>query len=320
MENEIAIKQEMGVEGYYNMVVRDAKTLEVKRETGWFKNIITNIGLDRMSGNDGTSSFVNGFMSGGIAVGTGTNEPLPTDTTLQARKATTASILSTSYPYSGVVPYWSGIRRTWRFAQGVAAGNLTEVGLWLDNASPWRLGSRSLIKDASGNPTTLTVLSNEVLDVMYECRVYAQVGDVVSGPISILYTNYTFTMRACNCAGGYYYNLIRELAGGATYGYSQSYRVRTWTGPIGVVTGQPSGVAIDTGVVTTIANYSMGSYKRVHTFTLSTAQGNHTIRSIQFLEPNTPVAQWQFELDPPFVKDSTKTLTISVEFSWARRP
>ena len=317
MENEIAIKQEMGVEGYYNMVVRDAKTLKVKRETGWFKNIITNIGLDRMSGENG---YVFPFMASGVVVGTGTNPPLATDTVLQTVRNSTTSTLSTSYPYSGVAPYWSGMRRTWRFAQGAASGNLSEVGVLLTAGAPLSVGSRALIKDVAGNPTTLTVLSNEVLDVMYEVRIYAQTADVITGPISILDTNYTFTMRACNCAGGNYHQLVSGDTTLNDAGYRRSYRVRVWNGDIGAVTGQPTGTYIDTGVFTSPATYSYGSYKRAHTFTLATTQGNTTIRSFQFYEPDRPVAQWQFKIDPPFVKDSTKTLTITVEFSWARRP
>lgn len=317
MENEIVIKQELGIEGYFNMVVRDAETLEVKRETGWFRNIITNMGLDRMSGENGS---VNTFMATGVAVGTGTNPPLATDTLLQTFRASTGSVLSTSQPYSGVAPYWSGTRRTWRFAQGAASGNLTEVGILINGATPFYVGSRALIKDASGNPTTLTVLSNEVLDVMYEARVYAQVGDVVTGPIAILDTDYTFTMRACNCAGGNFHQLVSAQGNSSSGGYRQSYRVRVWSGPIGPATGQPSGTQNDTGAVTTPATYSYGSFKRAHTFTLTTAQGNITIKSFQLLEPNFPVAQWQFQIDPPFVKDTTKTLTITVEFTWMRRP
>lgn len=316
MENEIFIRQEMGIEGYFNMVVRDAETLEVKRETGWFKNIITNIGLDRMSGEN---TSVTAFMAIGVAVGTGTNTPLPTDTLLQTLRNTSGTVLSTSFPYSGVAPYWSGTRRTWRFPQGDASGNLTEVGILLNAPAPFYVGSRALIKDASGNPTTLTVLSNEVLDVMYEARVYAQVGDVVSGPINILGTGYTFTMRAANCAGGNYYHLVGTDNGSET-GMRHKYRVQVWSGPIGDATAQPSGTLIDTGAGTVAATYSTGSYKRAHTFTLSTAQGNMTIRSFKLHEPNDAVANWQFQIDPPFVKDTTKTLTITVEFSWMRRP
>jgi hypothetical protein len=58
---------------------------------------------------------------------------------------------------------------TWRFGEGIAAGNIAEVGLGWGNATLW---NRARIKDAQGKPTVITVFADEYLDVVSEIRVY----------------------------------------------------------------------------------------------------------------------------------------------------
>ena len=78
-------------------------------------------------------------------------------------------------------PYYRWAKVTWRFGQGVAAGNISEVGLGWGNSNLW---NRALIKDANGNPTTITVLSDEYLDVVSEIRDYPTLSS--SGSFNLL--------------------------------------------------------------------------------------------------------------------------------------
>ncbi len=85
-------------------------------------------------------------------VGSGNAAPAETDTALQARAST--SNINVQSNNSNVSPRYGWRRRTFRFAAGAAAGNLSEVGVgWTTTA----VFSRALILDGSGNPTTITV-------------------------------------------------------------------------------------------------------------------------------------------------------------------
>lgn len=134
------------------------------KETEEFHNLVLDTGLQRMGlGAWGTRCLV----------GTGNSSPVVSqtqlDNTLVGTNTVQATILSVN---TTTKPYYYSIQKTYRFGEGVAAGNLTEVGLgWpLSGQNPcW---NRALIKDANGNPTTLTVLPDEFLDVTVDIRIY----------------------------------------------------------------------------------------------------------------------------------------------------
>lgn len=69
---------------------------------------------------------------------------------------------------------WS--RRTASFSRGAAAGNISELttGQAANNTSAM---ARALVRDALGNPTTITVLSDEVLTMTWEWRKWWTVGE-----------------------------------------------------------------------------------------------------------------------------------------------
>lgn len=303
------VEQKFELEGLFNMVVRDARTMEIKRETGFFKNIITNSGLEILA----TKGGING-----CAVGTGNNTPLVTDTILQAQIArTTTAIGTTTYPSSAVSPYYSAIRRTYRFQEGAAAGNLSEVGiLHTDNgaSTPATLFSRSLIKDSSGNPTTITVLSNEILDVVYECRTYALETDIVVPGIIILGNSYTFTIRTAEAAAGNYYNVPD---GGMSSGLRMG--LSAYTGTIGPITGNTAGTLIGSADWGVTAAYVANSYTRKWAITFSLTQGNGTHASYRTSFDSSQRPVYQMAISPAFVKNNTMALTFNMSFSWSRK-
>src|SRR5690606_8740082 len=88
-----------------------------------FRNLLTDLGLDQMG--SGTENFRR------CAVGTGTAAPDVTDTTLQNQTAATISIQSQSNGNEGgaTAGAYGYHRRVFRFGQGVAAGNLAEIGI-----------------------------------------------------------------------------------------------------------------------------------------------------------------------------------------------
>ena len=300
--------QHYGLEGHFRMVRRKADTGEVVGDTGWFPNLITNGGLNRLGTGDP--------WAGGCVVGTGNATPLPTDTTLQAFRArTTVQAANPEYPYSTTSPYWSGSVRGWRFAEGAAAGNLTEVGVtWTLGTNP-AVFSRALIKDALGKPTTLTVLSNEILDVFYELRVYMQETDTVSPPINLLGTNHVFTMRAGNISGGGQYAPV-------TSGFASIFNnMAAYAAPLAANTSLPSGASAPGSVAS--QTYIDGSLQKTFVLSFSITQGNIAgdapHQSYRLYSSGSGALQYQIGISPPFAKNSTKALNFTVTISWARK-
>ncbi|URA06909.1 putative tail fiber protein [Xanthomonas phage Pfeifenkraut] len=165
-------------------------------------NLITNVGLNNI-GIVSPSSANNGFY--GVAVGSGTATPSPTDTTLQTQVAITTTLYDPGNPVgnsyqidyqSATSPRYYRFWKKWRFAAGAAAGNLTEVGV-MTGSSPVNTWCRALIVDGAGNPITLTVLSDEILDVTYELRVYIPENDV-TGTIVLKGVTYDWLLRPCS--------------------------------------------------------------------------------------------------------------------------
>lgn len=131
------------------------------KETEWFNNIVLDSGLARMSA---------GVWIDRCCVGTGNTTPAVSQTALTSFLASTTVRQSTSTLLQTTTsPYYRSATITWRFSEGVAAGNISEVGLGWGNSTLW---NRALVLDANGNPTTITVLSDEFLDVLAEIREY----------------------------------------------------------------------------------------------------------------------------------------------------
>lgn len=298
------ISRKFEFEGYFTLVVRDSKTLKVKRKTEKFKNLITDFGLNRL----GTAGVMQG-----AAVGTGNAAPLNSDTALQNFLARTTTVLTSSVVVASAAPYYTAWVRTYRFAEGAAAGNLTEVGVLAVTSSPFQLWSRALIVDGSGNPTSITVLANEVLDVVYECRVYAASGDVTGGPVTLLGEQYNWTLRPLGVTA----NTSQILLSGtnstdSSTAYSGDLAAETASTPSGVSQGPSTAV---------VSAYVNNSYSRQITQTWSISQGNAGggIKSLALPTVSGNGSRFQLGFDKSFPKGSTNTLSISYRYTWARR-
>lgn len=164
------IKPKMGCI-YVAEVLRSDGTV-VKR-SGESPNIITQYGLDVLNGAN-SNNHTN------LIVGTGTNPPSLSDTSLTNPSTSVGATSGTSrYDRTGTIHYVE-TAVTYTFAQGAIVGNITEVGL-IYNSS---VVSRALFLDGSGTPTAITVLSDEILRVTVLARVYES--PVQQGVLSIL--------------------------------------------------------------------------------------------------------------------------------------
>ncbi|AHB12191.1 tail fiber protein [Xylella phage Prado] len=174
------IHNKVGVAGLFTISKgKSLDSLEVVAD--WQNNLITDTGMDAFG--DQGSGYAQRLYNviSYLAVGSGSTEPAFTDTALAAQ---VAQVGRTSYETGGTstAPYYAYARVQFQFPAGTATGVLSELGgKWYNsNNGTYPLTTRALIKDSSGNPTTITVLSDEILVVTYELRMYVDTTPVVT--------------------------------------------------------------------------------------------------------------------------------------------
>lgn len=287
-------------------------------QTDPFKNIITNTGLDALASNPLTELIDH------CHCGTGTNTEAAGDSTLQTHVAYTATVQSSSEGVQSSAPYYAYRNQTLRFGEGVAEGVIAEVGFG-PSSSNANLFSRARVKDGGGSPTTITVLSNEWLDVSYQVRNYPDhintdgTPNDGTGSIDISGTTYNYTVRPALVNSVTYQrpDFTAQYAT-ATSVYGTVYGSDA---ALGAVTANPS--ATLSGNITSSnsgaanATYNTGTYNRDVTYTLGLTAGNLTggIKAYLFL---TGFGGYQILLDAAIPKDATKVLTLVANIAWTR--
>lgn len=294
--------------GYFRIVKRDNDSGKITHDTGFFRNVITNTGLDAIGWRRPTTACV---------VGIGTTPELPTDVTLAQQVAiSTQSGGATTYPYSTSPPYYTAMRSIYRFAAGAAAGNLTEVGVTVSDNNLW---SRSLIKDSSGNPVTITVLPNEILDVTYEIRMFLM-DDDLTGSVNVAGVNHSYTMRGASIGTKQFSGFLFGGIGAASYSAS------AYTGGIGPATGIPSGTGATSSNSASWQAYVDGNFYRDFTCNFGVNDGNVAgglIKSMRIVAPiigDSSAPEFQMEFTPALTKNNTITLGVRFRISWSRMP
>lgn len=297
------------VAGYYKLeaikIGENGEEISRRIVADWFPNLITNQGLNLM----GTSiTYLNNCL-----VGSGSNTPTFTDTALQTFVAGTAT-LQTAEALSvlGSSPYYGSCTKTFQFAEGAAAGNITEVavGTSITNAN---IFSRALILDGLGSPTTITILSDEILLVSYEFRFYPKLTDDVG---TVVFTGniggtYDWIFRAKDVGTSLWQpvSVIRNMNDVSVA------QVLAYNGDIGPITGHPAGSS--STLSKTVSAYVADSFESVYTVTASLTQGNLAggIRSCTVI---LGLGDYQLQFDPAIPKTSLDSLSFVVKHSWGR--
>ncbi|QYW02130.1 tail fiber [Stenotrophomonas phage Sonora] len=203
------VKLELGVAGYFifEKFKSDANGDEIpgtRERLAEFKNLITNTGLNAIFTSETTANQYFGYS---CAIGSGNNPPAVTNTDLQSYLIYVADDTSgnsgkpSALQTSGYAPDNTYVWRRWcfRFADGLAAfNNIQEVGIYARGraGSPQRpnvLCSRALILDSGGNPTSISILPDETLDIYYEFRFYPPAD--VTGTITLNGVDYPYNIR-----------------------------------------------------------------------------------------------------------------------------
>lgn len=224
----------VGMIGRFRMDATNIHTGKKRELVPWFKNKM----LD--SGRNNLVTQNNWAYSGSKChVGAGTNAALATDTALQTFVASTSTVQAQSFGAQSSPPYYGWSLITYRFAVGVATGNLSEVGVgW--GTSGATLITRARIVDGMGDPTTITVLGDEVLDVTYELRYYPPLTPV-NGTVTLNGITYNTVSTAAEV------NNASTQGGnmGQTMGQYSLFTSdwQAYDGALGTIIQNPSGVS-----------------------------------------------------------------------------
>lgn len=275
----------------------------------WQDNLITNTGMDFIGG-VGASPY--DFMVA-VSVGSGATAPTFTDTALQARIATTSTMNTYTSGFTTSAPFYSWLRKEFQFAAGAAAGVLSELGITGTGGTP--AYTRALIKDSGGSPTTITVLSDEILIVTYERRTYASTSDVVT-TATIKGVSQTITIRPAQIG------TASGMSGtGSAYWSDYTWGGTWYTGGSGVgpSTGVPSGTAqfyTGTGAGKVDEPYVAGSYYRDQTMNLRLADAAGL--TITGFKGQSSAVAYQIGFVPGVAKTNSETVALKLRMSWSR--
>lgn len=313
MDNILEFPRET-VRGFFKQFVArmfddDGNELYSRVLSEGFPNLIVNNGKDLLGTNTGYLSF--------FSVGTSNTAPAAGQTALIGFLAATSTPQGT--PTTVVTPgspYFVSYTLTRRFAAAPTNWNINEVGVGATTGGT-NLLSRALTVDGFGVPTTLTVLTGEVLDVTYELRVYPPIGADVTGTITISGINYNYTIRASLVGSGIGANGGWGALNGAidVWNTSLAVKARCFPGAIGAITSFPSGTASDVNTGFTDLTYTNGNYYRDHQVVIGLGQGNVSggILSMSYL---FNWGSYQIQFSPVIPKDATKILTLVFRHAW----
>ena len=289
--------------GFYKFEATNIKTGKKRLLADWFPNLITNIGLDRI----GTAYDWITYCQ----VGSGSSAPDFGDTGLSNYIGVTYTSVGTTTGVSGSSPYYRWYKKIYRFNPGDATGNIAEVGVGWVNGSGG-LFSRALVLDGAGSPTTITVLSDEYLDVTYECRRYLPEGDVTPYTIELRGVTHTITGgRATYITNTSYWSL--PFQGGT----ADQHSCYVYDGSIGVLTGVPSGASTSTSTNSKLT-YTNSNHYRDWKYDFSLTQGNLT-NFISAIAVGLVGGWYQFGVSPDIEKTSDDIMSLTFRASWGRK-
>lgn len=301
----LELKTKVGCE--YKIATR--KNGEITQESGWSKNAITNYGLDSFG--SGTNLFQY------IQVGSGTSSPAFTDTALEAFVGSERDTTSFTRTVDAA-GRWLMLERASVLLAGVATGNIAEVGA--GRSAETNLVSRARILDASGDPTVITVLSDEDLVITYRIWIKQPTVDVEGSAGGRDFVVRIAAADRTTAGGGNFrgYWGDYDVYAGTLFGWNGgNYNFAVYDGSLGSMTGEPSGASYAVGSRVDADAYVPGSHKASLTAQISGTVGNFAtgISAIAWCQG---VCCWQMSIDPPLLKAEPQTARIQVFTTWSR--
>lgn len=335
--SEIIAKQHMGLTGHYKIKTKDAYG-NVKQETPWFGNLVTNLGLESLTQGEG-ADYVAGtntnaglsqfrFSRGMLLFGTGTTPPQVTDTALEnqvyaldGRTFPGGFINEAVYNAEDETQSYVESLMSYTDSSFPETLTITEVGVRAVSNSHCPLFSRSLIKDANGNPSSITIDQGDYVEVTYRLRAYPFLNGITEGQVA----GYTYKFAPMNFSTRWallFRNRISPTSaslavrGSITdFSLDENHSINNHYGrsdfylfPVS------SSISVDNGVLRLSTTASFGS-----------AEGNYANGisgiSLPWLWGSTLTGMDRtgslvMAFDPPIPKDDTKVLIIKFEITF----
>jgi len=301
----------IGLEGIVHFKLTNSKTGETRQFE--FKNLILDSGLNRFA--------VSGNLITGCILGSSGTTPVVSDTTISniLGSSTTLQANGEGSSNTTVLPYYTSRYWTYRFIEGVATGNISQVAMTYGSVNTIEntysgLFSLALVKDSNSTPITITKLADEVLDVTYTLRIYVPELDT-TGVTDISGVAYNYTVRAAQAA---FWTLF--------YSFPHVYEAIAYTEAIGSLTSKPSGSQAS-HTSSTMSAYVAGSFTRDIAILWDLNQGNIggirsvylTLGRISYTKTIRFQINYSNAIDGTAIpKDDTKRLTLNYRFTWGR--
>ena len=290
------------LKGFYRLLVGPPGQPRI--DTGWFENLVLDSGLNRIGSGDWATH---------CQVGTDNTPPQAANTGLLGLFATTTTIAESTSGAQGSAPYYGYLRRKYSFAQGTFNNtNLQEVGIGWNGG----LFSRALIAAIDGNPTAITVLADEQLDVIYELRLYPPLTDTVT-TFEFEGTTYTYTARAAAVTSGSTAMGWGMSGGAVAISAGTVSAPLAYDGAMGALTTTPSGNSA-TSTTRSSAAYGNNNLYRDLSATWGLDKANFATGVKSVLLYTTGLGAFQMEIDPPLSKTSVDSLAMTFRVSWSR--
>ena len=331
MPIEINVKAKL--KGHFKLVAINADTGEERFLTE-FDNLIVNQGLDFI-GKGSPAAGANSIIYYGCVVGTGTTPPSPTDTSLQTFLAGTFTDIANTTNYTGASAWQVQCNATYQFATGVAAGTLSEIGICATAAgqtvttvptSSSPLFARALIQ-VGGSPGTITILSNEILNVTYTLTL-----NLIQTPLTG-----TFSLNTDGTITTVSYSILSALALSPAWAipnaqpniaanYTSSSAASCTGYPsgstLGLPNGNPTGTPVSFGGSSTlsVAAYVVGNYFLSFTYTLPIAvvtTSNSFGAMVLLNSGSSERFPLQISFSPAIAKLNTQTMQIVINLGWS---
>lgn len=318
--------------------------------TGWGDNHITNGGLNALGDPALSGSSASGYVHG-CKIGSGNTPPTDTDTDLVSRLASSTAWLSRTWSRQiAEAPYYIEIVSRVRFAAGVGTGTIAELGIVYATSTSSGPGgamypaqplfSRALCVDLAGNPTTVTKLADEIVDVEYRLRFYFDTtpitGTVTIGPSTYDYTllpvrieqnpginQFGWGVYSLSVAGNGMPSIYHRQSGG--YGENVVYTGAA-AGVVSATGANPTGTKVTNsapGNLITVSNaaYVSNSHEIEHIIKLQLGTANtgyNVPAGIGVFVYSNDLTSWQLGLTPNLVKTVDEEVSLSIFHTWGR--
>lgn len=306
----------VGVAGFYTFELNGVPVYEVPS-----KNLITDFGWNRLL------NLAAAAASGSaLQVGTSNTTPATGDTALGAflaqKVGNSSAVVGSGSDANGAYSY---SRWGYSFAQGAVVGNVAEVG-WKVSSGDASITSRSLTKDAGGNPAVIVVTAIDQLTVNYELRYYRNTLDT-TGSVTIAGTPTTYTLRHGTFTNGTSQD-ANQIGGMLCTNMSIThYGTGSSLGAAGA--GTPSGSGAGASFAGTTTSRTVNTSTGTVTWTspvVGVSSGNTAGGVVNIYIPllenlgNTLGAYGEMKVgfSPAIPKDGTKTVSYSVSFTFTR--